>query len=90
MSVRKTGQIAATLASAMVLGALGAGCQSGEVKEQSQHQEVRPDGTAVQVRTQTRETPSGATVRETQTQERQVIQPGSGNKSDATKPDPGK
>jgi hypothetical protein len=78
-----------TAASAVLVGVIAAGCQHGEVKERSQHQEVRDDGTAVQVRTQTRQTPSGATVKETQTQERQVIQPGSSNTTDATKKDPG-
>jgi hypothetical protein len=89
MPCLKIGRCAAVV-SAALLGALAVGCESGKVKDQSQHQEVRPDGTAVQVRTQTRETPSGATVKETQTQERQVIQPGSSNKSDSTKTDPGK
>jgi hypothetical protein len=89
MEGSKTRQVM-TAASAVLFGVIAAGCQNGEVKERSQHQEVRPDGSAVQVRTQTRETPSGATVKETQTQERQVIQPGSGNKADATKTDPGK
>ena len=46
---------------------------------------MRPDGTAVQTRTQVRETPSGSTVQETQTQERKVLSPGSG---DATRSNP--
>lgn len=68
-----------TAASAVVLGVAALGCQNrgGEVKSRSQDQQVRPDGTAVQTRTQVRETPSGSTVRETQTQTRKEISPGS-------------
>lgn len=68
-----------TAASAVVLGVAALGCQNrgGEVKSRSQDQEVRPDGTAVQTRTRVRETPSGSTVRETQTQTRKEISPGS-------------
>jgi len=60
------------------------------VENQSENQEVRPDGTAVQTRTQTRQTPSGATVQETQTQERKVVSPSGSGKDDPTKSDPGK
>lgn len=72
-----------TAASAVLFGLAAVGCQhdksaEGEVTARSQNQEVRPDGTAVQTRTQVRETPSGTTVRETQTQERKVVPPGSG------------
>ena len=89
MPCLKIGRCAAVVSTAL-LGVLAIGCQSGKVTDRSQRQEVRPDGTAVQTRTQTRQTPSGATVKETETRERQVIQPGSSNKSDATKADPSK
>src|SRR5687768_14124257 len=59
-----------TAASAVVLGLAAVGCrknQGGEVHSRTQDQTVRPDGTAVQTRSQVRETPSGATVQETQT-----------------------
>ena len=70
-------RVVLTAASAALIGVAAVGCKSnkneGEVKARTQDQTVRPDGTAVQTRTQIRETPSGQTVRETQTQERQPI-----------------
>jgi hypothetical protein len=79
-----------TAASAVLFGVVAVGCQSdggteGEVVSRSQDQDVRPDGTAVQTRSQVRQTPDGTTVRETQTQERQVLPAGSG---DATQSSP--
>lgn len=77
-------------AASAVLSVLAVGCKSdngGEVTSRTQDQEIRPDGTAVQTRSQVRETGSGATVKETQTQERKVITPGSGGGTDATKTD---
>ena len=72
-----------TAASAVLLGVAAVGCQNkgGEVKSRTQDQEVRPDGTAVQTRSQVRETAGGSTVRETQTQTRKEISPGSGGTS---------
>lgn len=79
---RSRSRVILTAASAVFLGMAAVGCQhdknEGEVTARTQNQEVRPDGTAVQTRTQVRETPSGTTVRETQTQERKVVPPGSG------------
>ena len=67
-----------TAAAAVVIGLVSVGCQKdhdeGEVHSRTQDQTVRPDGTQVQTRTQYRDTSSG-TVRETQTQERQVVSP---------------
>ena len=72
-----------TAASAVLVGVVAVGCKSkGEVKSRTQDQEVRPDGTAVQTRSQIRET-SGGTVKETQTQTRQPIS-GSGTGTGAT------
>jgi hypothetical protein len=62
----------------------------GKVIDRDQQQTVSPDGSAQRTRTQVRQTPSGATVRETQTEERVVTQPGeAGPATDPTKPDPG-
>ena len=76
-------RVTLTAASAVLLGLAAVGCQNGngEVKSRTQDQEVRPDGTAVQTRSQVRETPGGTTVRETQTQTRKEISPGSGGTS---------
>lgn len=82
----------------LVLGlAATQGCESmggsgggGKVTNQNQQETVRPDGTAVQTRTRTRETPSGTTVQETETRERKVTNPGAaGGAADPTKTDPG-
>jgi hypothetical protein len=63
-----------TAAAAVLFGVVAVGCHDeGTVHSRTQDQTVKPDGTAVQTRSQVRETPSGTTVRETQTQERQVI-----------------
>lgn len=71
-------RVIVTAASAVLIGLAAVGCKSkGEVESRSQDQTVRPDGTAVQTRTQVRETPSGAKVQETQTQERKTIEPAS-------------
>ena len=81
-----------------VLGAgLSVGCESGgggnnggRVISRDQNQTVRPDGAAVQTRSQVRETDSGTKVRETETQTREVVQPGPGVQTpDATQRDPG-
>jgi hypothetical protein len=62
----------------------------GKVIDRDQQQTVSPDGSAQRTRTQVRQAPSGATVRETQTEERTVTQPGeSGQPADPTKADPG-
>jgi hypothetical protein len=86
----------------LALGLAGFGCESsnnshsdaqlsgGKVIDRDQSQTSSPDGSATRTRTQVRETPSGATVQETQTEERKVIQPGqSAQPADATKSDPG-
>jgi hypothetical protein len=81
-------RMALTAASAVLIGLAAVGCKSnkngGEVTARTQDQTVQPDGTAVQTRTQVRETPSGETVRETQTQTRQPISPGSGTSTGTT------
>ena len=66
-----------TAAAAVLFGVVAVGCQSneGNVHSRTQDQTVKADGTAVQTRSQVRETPEGTTVRETQTQERKVISP---------------
>lgn len=71
-------KVIVTAASAVLLSVAAVGCQNGngEIKSRTQDQEVRPDGTAVQTRSQVRETPSGTTVRETQTQTRKEVSPG--------------
>ena len=71
-----------------VAGLTGAtGCQvsgdsggggRGRVVDRQQSQDVNPDGSAVRTRVQVRETPSGPTVRETQTERREVVSPGTG------------
>lgn len=62
-----------------------AGCESmngdkngGAVKDRDQSQHTNPDGSQVRTRSQVRETPSGETVRETETQKREVVKPGTG------------
>jgi hypothetical protein len=81
-----------------VLGAgLSFGCESsgndssgGRVISRDQNQTVRPNGAAVQTRSQVRETDSGTRVRETETRTREVVQPGPGVQNpDATQRDPG-
>jgi hypothetical protein len=88
----------------LTLALTGVGCESmngddktaantkgGKVIDRDQQQTVSPDGSAQRTRTQVRQTPSGATVRETQTEERVVTQPGeAGSTVDPTKADPGK
>ena len=77
----------AVLVCGVVIGSAAlAGC-NGNVRSQERSQTVRPDGTAVQTQVRERETSGGAVVRETQTQERQVIKPGEQGESDATKSD---
>ena len=67
-----------------------ANTSGGKVIDRDQQQTVSPDGSAQRTRTQVRQTPSGATVRETQTEQRTVTQPGqSGQPADPTKADPG-
>ena len=66
-----------------------ANISGGKVIDRDQQQTVSPDGSAQRTRTQVRQTPSGATVRETQTEERTVTQPGeAGQPADPTKADP--
>ena len=78
-------------ASALTLAAF-VGCQNdrgsssassdssgGRIVSRNQTQDVTPGGTAVQTRTQVRETPSGERVRETQMRTREVVTPGSGS-----------
>lgn len=77
-------------ASAVLCGVVAVGCSNGQVHDQQQHETVTPEGTAVQTRTQTRETPSGATVKETETRQREVVNPAPGGHSDPTQKDPGK
>ena len=96
--VRKA-KFAFGVASTVVLAALAGGCQNdsgsssssgsgGRVISRTQNQDVTPGGTAVQTRTQVRETPSGERVRETQMRTREVVTPGTTG-GDATKTDPG-
>lgn len=86
---------------AIALGA-AAGCENksdskvgtaqergGRVIDRSQGQTVSPDGTATRTRTQMRQTPSGTTVRETQTEQREVVDPANPGAADPTKADPG-
>jgi hypothetical protein len=80
----------------VALAALAGGCQKdsgastsgsssgGKVISQNQTQDVTPGGTAVQTRTQVRETPSGETVRETQMRTREVVTPSSGSTGTGT------
>ena len=70
------------------------GCQNedtGQVHSRQQHQHVSDDGrTATQTQTQIRETPSGTTVKETATRQREVVNPPPGTQPvDPTKRDPG-
>lgn len=74
-----------------VLIAAAVGCSNGTVSDQKQTRESSPDGmTATQTRTQLRTTESGAKVRETETQRREVVQPGAmspdATQRDAAKP----
>ena len=79
----------AMLAACGLAAAALVGCQSGEVSEQKQTQDVSPDGkTATQTRTQMRTAPSGAQVRETETRQREVVKPATRG-ADATQTDPG-
>jgi hypothetical protein len=78
-------------ASALALAAMAGGCQNdkgstatsdssgGKIISQNQTQHVTPGGTAVQTRTQVRETPSGEHVRETEMRTREVVTPSSGS-----------
>lgn len=73
-----------TLALAATLG-----CQ-GKVRDQQQSESVSPDGmTAMQTRSQVRETPGGATVKETEVRTREVVSAPT-TMPDATKKDPAK
>jgi hypothetical protein len=100
--VRKSSLGNVALAS-LALAVAGFGCESssqssnssdaqlsgGKVVDRDQQQTSSPDGSGKRVRTQVRETPSGATVQETQTEERKVIQPGqSAEPADPTKSEP--
>ncbi|MBC8106119.1 MAG: hypothetical protein H7Z14_05980 [Anaerolineae bacterium] len=85
-----TMMVAATFAIAPL-----SGCQNedtGRVHSREQHQTVSEDGrTATQTQSQIRETPSGATVKETATRQREVVTPAPGTQpADPTKRDPGK
>jgi hypothetical protein len=84
-------------ASILALAAFGGGCQNdkgsastssdtsgGRVISQNQTQDVTPEGTAIQTRTQVRETPSGQQVRETQMRTREVVTPQSGSTGTGT------
>ena len=92
--MRLQNRLIAPLGAALLLGTAAAGCNSdgngGTVRDQNQTQDVRPDGTAVQQRTRTRETGSGSVVQETETRERKVVSPGSGGHTDPTKANPSK
>ena len=63
--------------------------RGGRVVDRSQGQTVSPDGTATRTRTQLRQTPSGTTVRETQTEQREVVSPDDAGATDPTRSDPG-
>jgi hypothetical protein len=58
----------------------GSGSAGGRsrVVDRQQNQTVTPDGAAVRTRTQVRETNDGTTVRETQTERREPVSPGTG------------
>ena len=79
--------VALGVASTVALAGLAGGCQNdkgtsdsgGKVISRNQTQDVTPGGTAVQTRTQVRETPSGEQIRETQMQTREVVTPASGS-----------
>jgi hypothetical protein len=52
------------------------GCESsnnGKVVDRDQHQQTNPDGSETRTRSQVRETASGETVKETETQHREVV-----------------
>lgn len=77
------------LAIALPLALAAAGCENmggnknrpesgGRVIDRDQSQTTSPDGSAQRTRTQVRQTPSGATIRETETQKREVLNPGTG------------
>src|SRR5215213_4764943 len=57
---------------------------NGKVVARTQHQDVTPEGTAIQTRTQIRETPSGQQIRETQKQTRENVTPGQTGTSTTT------
>jgi hypothetical protein len=81
------------MASTVAVAALAGGCQNdrssssssgadssgGRVISRTQNQDVTPEGTQVQTRTQVRETPSGERVRETQMRTRETIKPADGS-----------
>jgi hypothetical protein len=83
-------------ASALALAAMAGGCQNdkgstattdssgGKIISQNQTQDVTPGGTAIQTRTQVRETPSGEQIRETQMRTREVVTPSSGSTGTGT------
>lgn len=82
-------------ASAVALAALVGGCQNengssassdsgGKIISRNQTQDVTPGGTAVQTRTQVRETPSGEQIRETEMRTREVVTPSSGSTGTGT------
>ena len=52
------------------------GCESsnnGKVVDREQHQQTNPDGSQTRTRSQVRQTESGETVKETETQHREVV-----------------
>ena len=83
-------------ASVVALAALAGGCQNdekgstassdsgGKIISRNQTQDVTPGGTAVQTRTQVRETPSGEQIRETEMRTREVVTPSSGSTGTGT------
>lgn len=82
------------IASAFVFVPL-TGCQnddSGRVVSGERYQNISDDGrTAKQTEVRVRETPSGATVKETATRQREVVNPPqNGQQPDPTQRDPGK
>lgn len=80
-----------SLAFGLLASAAIVGCQSGNVTDRTQNRDVSEDGrVATQTRTQTRQTPSGSTVRETETQRREVVNPGPATRPNAAARDPGK
>ena len=71
--------------------ALAAGCENmggnkggGQVTDRDQQQHTNPDGTQVRQRSQVRQTQGGQAIKETETQTRQPVSPGSNADADAT------
>ena len=86
--MRRQTKLAGLSTATILLGAMSVGCQTsgssesgGTVREQ--HQTERTEGnTSVREETRVRDTPSGATVKETETQKREVINPGPNGTTD--------